>query len=109
MVPNVKRTTFGKLANNACYEQASMAGITAASREEEACCETPLLIEFARSGASYRRLACTRPPTQPEYAALLFAIYPSTYLLKNFNPSSSQAVGVVLSVGCIEWGVVGKR
>jgi hypothetical protein len=109
MATNVKRATFSKLSSNACNENASMAGITAASREEKACCETPLLIELVRDGASYRRFACTRPSTQPEYAALVFTIYPLAYLLKDFNPSSSQAVGVVLSVERIEWSIGGKR
>jgi hypothetical protein len=109
MAKNVKRATFSKLSSNACYEHASMARITAASREEEACCETPLLVKLARDGASYRRFACTRPPTQPEYTALVFTIHPLADLLKNFNPSFSQAVGVVLSVRRIEWSVGSKR
>jgi len=79
-----------------------MAGITTTSREEKACRETSLLIEFARDGASYRRFACTRPSTQPEYAALVFSVDPLTYFLNDVNPSSSQAVGVVFSVGSVE-------
>jgi hypothetical protein len=109
MATNAKRATFSKLSSNACYEHVSMARITAASREEEACCETPLLVKLVRDGASDCRFACTRPSTQPEYAALVFTIYPTADLLKNFNPSSSQAVGVVLSVEGIEWSVGGKR
>jgi len=51
---NFEHRAVRKLASNACHEQASVTGITAASREEEARRKMPLLLVIARDGSSYR-------------------------------------------------------
>jgi hypothetical protein len=64
------------LHSNSSDKLASIADISAASREEEAGCEPALLEVGARDRMRNRRLPGTGHAAQPEEALLVFAISP---------------------------------
>jgi hypothetical protein len=70
------RNVHRKLYSNSRDKLASIAGITTASREEEAGCKPALLEVVSCDRVCNRRLSCAGHTAQPKKALLVFAIRP---------------------------------
>jgi hypothetical protein len=85
-----------KLHRDACDEFACMANVAAASREEEASCQT-LLIEVPTCDCLRDcRLACACKAAEPEDASLIRSIRPTVYLVQKAFARVAEAGAFVL-------------
>ncbi len=84
-----------------------MADIAAAAREEEAGCQTLLVVVAARYCPRDGRLARPRQAAQPEDAALILPVRPAVYDFQEVDARVREAFGLMLLSVCVEGRVFG--
>jgi hypothetical protein len=98
-----------ELQRNARHKLASMSNVTAAAREEEARCQTLLVVVHARHRPRDGRLARARQPAQPEDAPLILPIRPGVYLVEESDARIGEAGRLVLLRERVEGRIFGAR
>ncbi len=96
-----------ELHRDARHKPACVADIAAAAREEEAGCQTLLVVVAARYCPRDGRLARPRQAAQPEDAALILPVRPAVYNFQEVDARVGQTCRLVLLGVCIERRVFG--
>lgn len=91
-----------KLHRDARHEPACVADVAAASREEEAGCQTLLVVVATRYCPRDGRLARPRQAAQPEDTALVLPIRPAVYDFQEVDARVGQVFRLML-LGVEPW------
>lgn len=100
------RYAICQLQGNSGYEFGRIADVTTASREEEACCEPPLVIVFPCNSVCNCRLSRAGKTIQLEDGLSIPAISPLQYLLANIDSRVFEASWFVLAIVGVEGRIV---